>query len=149
MAIFAMIGSVVEAKPSVKTKTVYYDVYASTSRQLKSQMRLHGPKGFWGLTSWYIRWTADCKVSLRVTYTMPKWVNKELAPKGLQRHWDAMMERLWLHERGHGRYANLAAREIVKVGCRDARRILRKLRRQNKAYDRRTKHGRTQGVRLP
>ena len=139
----------VAAAPSVRTKTIYYEVYASTSQQLRSQMSLHGPRGFWANARWYVRWTGDCRLSVELTYTMPKWANKDLAPPALQRRWDAMIEKLWLHERGHGQFAIEAAREIERVGCHQAQRIMRKLRRQNEAYDRRTKHGRTQGVRLP
>ena len=139
----------VAAAPTVRTKTNYYEVYASTSEQLKSQMSLHGPRGFWANARWYLRWTGDCRLSVELTYTMPKWINKDLAPPALQKQWDVMIEKLWLHERGHGQFAIAAAREIERVGCHEAQRILRKLRRQNEAYDRRTKHGRTQGVRLP
>ena len=149
---FALLGLRADgaiAAPSVSTKTIYYEVYASTSQQLKSQMRLHGPKGFWAYARWYVRWTSKCRLSVEITYTMPKWVNKASAPKALQRRWERMIKKLWLHERGHGRHGIMAAKEIECVGCRHAKRIARKWAEQDKIYDRRTKHGRTQGVRLP
>ena len=57
-----------------------------------------------------------------------------------------MFANLKKHEEGHGKYAVDAAKEIVKKKCKGAKRTISQMHRQNRAYDRRTDHGRKQGV---
>jgi len=139
-----------DARPVVKTVWKYYPITGRTSRQLINQMRRKGPQGYWAFARWYVRWSGTCRTSVRITYTFPRWVDKNRAPASLRKAWDRMIRNLKRHERGHGQHGINAAREIEKSRCRfDPKRITRKWAAQDKIYDRRTRHGITQGVRLP
>ena len=50
------------------------------------------------------------------------------------------------HEERHGQHSINAGREIEQVGCKGGAAILRKWRQQDRAYDARTQHGKTEGV---
>ncbi len=138
------------ADPSITVKTKYYEIRGLTARQLKAQMRRRGPKGFWAYTRWYVRWTGNCRVSAEINYTFPRWTNRKQATGWLRQRWDRMTRNLWRHEKGHGRHGINAAHEIHKSRCRgDPMKIIRKWAKQDRIYDRRTGHGRTEGVVFP
>lgn len=134
-----------EVKATVTTK--YYDIKGKSASQLKAQMKRHGPQGFWAYNNWYVRWTGDCKVSLEVDYTFPRWTNRGSAPAGLRDRWDRMIRNLIIHEQGHEQHGRNAAREIDETRCAgDPMEIIDKWANQDKVYDRKTHHGETQGV---
>lgn len=137
------------SEPSVRVIKKYYNVQGVTSKQLIAEMKRKGPKGFWAYAKWWVSWRGNCRISLKVTYTFPRWVNKDQAPKHLRTSWNQMIKQLWKHERGHGRHGVNAAHEIEKSRCSDPKKIITKWAAQDKSYDLRTRHGRTQGVRLP
>lgn len=149
LGILSLTG-VAQAEPRIKTIWKYYSIYGNTARELKSQMRRKGPKGFWAYTVWWVNWSGTCRTNLKITYTFPKWVNKNRAPSSLRNSWDRMIRQLKLHEQGHSQHGINASREIEKSGCsKDPKRITRKWARQDKIYDKRTRHGISQGIRLP
>ena len=138
------------AKPTIKSITKYYSIQGTNFQQLKQQMRRKGPKGYWAYARWDVRWSGKCKLSVTLKYTFPKWTNISAAPKSSQKAWKRMMVALKKHEQGHGKHGINAAREIEKHRCgKKSNSIISKWGNQDKKYDARTRHGKTQGVRLP
>ncbi len=127
----------------------YYNIQGTTAGQLKAQMKRKGPQGHWAYSKWWVSWSSGCRVTVKLTYTFPKWTNSHKAPKSLRKSWKRMIKRLWIHERGHGQHGINAGRKIKKSGCRNPKKIIDKWAAQDKIYDRRTGHGRTQGVHFP
>lgn len=134
------------AKPKVTQMVRHYTVSATTIAGLKQEMRQRGPNGFWAFTEWYVRWTGSCRLSVEVTYTMPKHANPGAMPAAVRQKWDAMLRALTAHEENHGRHGIMAAQEIEADGCRNGDAIIRKYNARDKNYDKKTRHGMTEGV---
>ena len=146
IAVSSFTGAV-QAKPSLRVNTKYYSISGTTAAQLKAQMRSKGPKGKWAYTKWYVRWSGNCRLSVSISYTYPRWANNSQASRPLQQSWHRMMARLRVHERGHARHGINAATEIERAGCKgNPASITSKWARQDKIYDRQTRSGITQGV---
>ena len=134
-------------------------------------------KRFTGQTDWHIEWRAcleahgkGCRVSgvvstVNVTYTLPRWADREAAPPHLRERWDRYITSLAAHEKGHGTIAHHVADMIDEalVGLVDddscdaltaeaARRVEGVMQRGEdlqREYDRATGHGSTQGAQFP
>ncbi|KIN65776.1 hypothetical protein Z945_823 [Sulfitobacter noctilucae] len=141
-------GTAALAAPKVTEILKTYAVDATTASALKQQMRARGPKGFWAYTRWDIRWSSACEVRVKVSYTMPKHKNPDAMSPSLRREFDAMVASLMAHERQHGQHGINAAKEIDRANCNGGMKIIRKYNRMDKEYDRRTRHGFTEGVLL-
>jgi predicted secreted Zn-dependent protease len=136
-----------EAKPKVTVTTEYYTVTGSTIEELRQQMTDKGPKGFWGYAEWRVNWSSTCNVNLRITYTYPRWANREKASPKLRARWDRFIANLITHEKGHGTHGRNAAAEIDKTACaKDPVGIAKRWSNQDVIYDRKTNHGETQGA---
>lgn len=147
LAVVVLDSGSAAAEPRVTVKTDHYYIQGKTAAQLKDLMKRRGPKGFWAYTSWYVRWSGNCAVSLEIRHTYPRWTDRSSAPAGMQHRWDHMIANLTLHEEGHGQIGLEAAREIERSGCKgDPMDIIGKWVRHEKRYDKKTRHGMTQGV---
>lgn len=136
-------------EPTVKVKETYYKVFGRTGRDLKTEMRRKGPKGFWAYTRWHVRWSSDCRIVLEINYTFPELADRAKVPLTLRLEWDKMMERLVAHERGHGEHGRTAVQEMARAHCENAKAIIDKWAAEDKKYDNDTHHGASQGVVLP
>ncbi len=65
-------------------------------------------------------------VSVRITYTMPRWTGYAGAPFAVQEKWDQFFAQLLLHEEGHARRAKEAVRKaeqelqgLKRSSCRE------------------------------
>lgn len=147
---FATQPANVSASVSKKVQVKYYTINGKTTQQLKAQMKSKGPNGYWAYVNWYVNWkTKNCRVALKIKYTYPKWANSGQAPKATQKKWRRMISALKKHENGHARHGVSAAKEISKSNCKNPKAIIKKWAAKDKSYDRKTGHGRTQGVKLP
>ena len=92
--------------------------------------------------------------------TLPDWCKPDRLPVAARRAWNRMLAALLQHERQHHRFFVSAAREwklkleargdlTEKATQREWEGLVRRAQRLQAAYDRRTKHGRTEGVVLP
>lgn len=144
--LFQSFGAVDAAQPKTKVVEKFYTVTGKTGRELKAQMKRNGPKGYWAYTEWYVEWTADCKVSIAITYTMPKLANRAQVPQPVRDRWDKMVVALKKHEEGHGKNGKSAAAEIAAAKCAGTGNILKKWNRADVQYDAKTDHGFTEGV---
>ncbi len=142
------LGGPVAADPDVRTVTKYYDITGSSAKDLKRQMKQLGPKGYWAYTRWYVHWTANCRLDVKISYTLPRLKNPDSTPLPLRKKWQAMLENLVLHEQKHAEHGIRAAEEIEKANCKKASAIIKKWSQQDKDFDAETRHGKTQGVTL-
>jgi predicted secreted Zn-dependent protease len=160
----------------VKTYTVPYRADMSLRRAISSVSPIrHGGKTFHGFTRWNVNWqmwwnnTPDgrCsmyKTQIRVTgaITLPMLQG---APDDVRQTFDRYLNALRRHEMGHYQFALDAAhridREILALPPQATctllestangigRQILGEAIREEVEYDRRTRHGQTEGVTLP
>jgi predicted secreted Zn-dependent protease len=127
----------------------------------------------WGMARWRLQWkfeharAADCRIGtfrIAVTsrITMPRWPDRERAPQALQEMWERFYRALLAHENGHRdngiRAANDLARRLRGMPAhRDCpslnaaienigQRIVGEYQLVDKAYDRSTDHGVSQGA---
>ncbi len=102
------------------------------------------------------------EVSVETTYTYPSWEGREKAGARLNAYWDHFLSRLERHERGHGEISRAAGVEVARsikatppqLGCtvlekavKDAAgAVMKANEKRQRAYDRETNHGETQGA---
>ncbi len=149
LAAIAVSAEPVQAEPNITVVRNTYTISGRTGRELKRQMKELGPKGFWAYTQWYLKWSSSCEVNLTITYTMPELKDRAKVPLILRKKWDAMLEKLEMHEEGHGQHGINAANEVFAADCHGAKSITAKWARQDKIYDKETRHGQTEGIYLP
>ncbi len=103
--------------------------------------------------------------SVHVTYTLPRWADRNAAPLRLRERWDRYIESLAAHERGHGAIAQRVADLIQEAlvgrisgsGCDSltaeagsvVEEIMLRGETMQREYDRATGHGSAQGARFP
>lgn len=167
--------------PDVLERYRYYDVEGITPKMLRQSMnekRLKHVRGgydayvYWSL-KWRFRYDDDlrgCKITaastvLVVKYTLPRWVDVEVASLEVRTLWEQYYTALIEHEHGHRDWGVHAAIDIEQSllampydrDClslrRDAHslasRVLARYLRLEKGYDRETGHGATQGAIFP
>lgn len=176
----ALLPEPAAAEPKVTEKANFYDLAGTTAEAVRTDVRTKGPLGqgnrrFVGLTYTYVRYRflydgdeEVCRVTnvtteVDVTFTMPKWVDRDKAPPELQAKWDRFIAALWVHERGHRDIGVGVAQDIEKqisnlgrlgkcsTEFRDfiqglAKVYLDQIQPRHDKYDRDTGHGRTQGA---
>ena len=134
-------------------------------------------KRFTGQTDWHIEWRAcfepqgtRCRIggvlsTVHVTYTLPRWADRDAAPAPLQDRWDRYLASLATHEKGHGAVAQDVAGlieqalvgRVAEMGCealhaqstRIVDEVMQRGEALQRAYDRATDHGSTQGAQFP
>ncbi len=168
--------------PIVTEKYEYYEVCGCCEKDLKNDLkkkciRWDDGRKYDSVTNWKLKWkygytrapeacAADSfTVTADITFQVPKWVSTGDAPQPLVKKWDAYIDNLMTHERGHRDMAVEAAadftnevaalppartcveldREIHALG--QAR--MKKLLEDQKAYDAETNHGLSQGAAFP
>ncbi len=126
------------------------------------------------LTEWYVQWHASytasggtCQCSsftttTTITITLPRWIPPTNTPPEVRAAWAKYIAALEVHETGHADLAIAAAAEMHKrvneigsdLDCitlrtrvqNECQAVLDSHRAQEKDYDRRTRHGATQGA---
>ena len=161
----------------------YYEIAGKQAMSLRRQMSQLGPiykvngHRFDGMTQWGIEWQNSYRrkggqclefnviLKEKITYTMPKWIDRASAPSALRKKWDRYYKALDLHERGHGQHGLEALQEMESaipqprggLSCaqlQDAFKIkvdaiLEKYKKKEIKYDKDTQHGLTQGAVFP
>lgn len=128
-------------------------------------------------TKWHVRWnfwwhksSTACKITrvetkVDIQQILPKLVEDISLPETLSRKWRAYLQALIGHEDGHKSIGLSAAKEIEErlrgmapgLTCKEleseanatAKGIIVKYARQEKEYDRRTRHGMNEGAVFP
>lgn len=102
------------------------------------------------------------EVGVETTYTYPSWEGREKASGRLTAYWDHFLGRLETHERGHADISRAAGAEIARSiqatppqpdcpalekAIKDvAGAVMKANEKRQRAYDRETNHGETQGA---
>lgn len=136
------------AEPKITEKIKHYTASGTTVDAIRNSMNKNGPNGFWGFTEWYVRWSGSCKVSVTVDYTMPKLDTSQNIPRDVKAKFDVFYAKLLKHEKNHGLHGITAAREIEADKCKNSHAIIKKFNRKDLDYDKRTRHGRSEGIRF-
>ncbi|PLS19919.1 DUF922 domain-containing protein [Neptunicoccus cionae] len=142
------IGQAALAGPKVKEGIRHYSISGNTVEELKASMKKNGPRGYWGYTEWYVKWSGSCKVSVDVKYTMPKLASPKKVPADVKAKFDRMYANLLAHEKNHGKNGISAAQQIEAANCVNGDAILKKHNALDVAYDKKTKHGLREGVKF-
>lgn len=170
---FPVCASLVWAEPVINEADQYYDIHGSTMKELFSEMHHKGGRTngvAW--CSWKIDWNPEyaqtsqgyivkkANTKIDITYRYPRWLDKEKAPKELQKQWDDLVQNAIVHEKGHGAIAKEGVREVdqalTMVASHPDIRIfsgrvnaagskaVRTCEGKEQAYDKRTNFGRKQ-----
>ena len=147
LALAVMLGATMaEAKPKISIVEKTYAVDATTASALVKQMGQRGPNGYWAYTDWYVNWTGNCDLSVKITYTMPKHKNEAKLDPAVRENWKTFLVALRQHEEKHGAHGIQAAQEIEKTKCANGNAVIDKWSKQDKVLDKRTDHGKKEGV---
>jgi predicted secreted Zn-dependent protease len=170
------------AQPVVTEKYEYYEVFGGCEKDVQCDLQRKcitwkDGKKYDSVTNWKIKWDYDhnpsaqnCspnsfRVTVDVTFHLPKWVPTKEAPRQLVDKWDGYMKNVLAHEKGHRDIAVQAATELTRkvaqlpsaLACVEleraihdlCRKQMRILDRNEKQYDAATNHGHTQGAIFP
>lgn len=140
----------------------YYDVRGSTLAQVAPQL---DPQE-WGRCTYHFDYTYETTngrvsrvdITLRLTVRLPRWQGQgwDNASPHVKQEWQRMLEALQGHEEEHAeiarRWAPVFKERLLnlragRVGQR-YNQLLKKVDKETKEFDQRTRHGRTQGVTL-
>ena len=171
-----------QAEPVIREIVRKYRIKGLNAQELRLEMNRKGPAGAGGrrfdaYTDWRVNWEyrwwetpTECRITavttrVRVTFTLPEWVQYDRGSHELQQKWDHYYETLFAHERGHRDFGLRAARDIEKViwdmGRREtcaqlekdanaaAQTTLNHYIRLEKQYDIETQHGAATGAVFP
>ena len=142
--------------------------YALRSASLERAYRALERRGWWGRYQPRERMTyarnergrvEALLVTAKPVITLPAWSNEAKAPSADRRAWKRMLAALERHERQHHRFFVQAAKEwkcklearrdlSEAVANREWDALNRRATRLQRGYDRRTAHGRAEGVAL-
>jgi predicted secreted Zn-dependent protease len=139
----------------------------------RSPVKKNG-KTFKGHTHWHVKWNfkwkknngichiTKVKTSLSVTYIMPQIAQGHEVAQPIRQSFENYYKSLLNHEKGHMKSGLYAAKDIEKAlislgsfeSCdvldetanRTANLIVKKYNNRDKEYDRKTNHGKTEGV---
>jgi predicted secreted Zn-dependent protease len=177
----AMTGAASAQDISVSERIEHYTMRGKTPEALLKEMQAKGPSGVFDLgrryfaqadstVSWsyqYAQTPAGCaletaEVQVETTYTYPLWEDRKEGGARLNAYWDRFLNRLEVHEEGHGEIARAAGVEIAKSlqampaqeNCptldkaikETADAAMNESQKKQRAYDRDTNHGETQGA---
>jgi predicted secreted Zn-dependent protease len=177
-------GPDADAAPEVTQKIVTYDVDGATPAEVRSNLNNIGPfsdrtkRRHDAKTYWHVRWryrhttnAQGCNIvsvstSVEITITLPQLKTTPAPPPELARAFAAYIEKVLVHEKGHGENGIEIARRVKSaIGklsprptcdelVRDANAIGNRIVKEEGVrldvdYDDRTRHGRTQGATFP
>ena len=154
----------------------YYEVSGRTAEEIRAAIDRHprrprdpnDGRPVDAAARWDFRWTwpenarGECdlsrvSISFSARVLMPRLADETAVPDPLLRRWRIFVARLAAHEDGHVFSAWRAMPELLATlrasrcadANADAERVLERIRQRDIDYDRRTDHGRRQGVRFP
>lgn len=166
----------VEPHISETFRTEYYELRGQTPRALHAALEARREDGAIGETGTRITFEFTARdrgdrceltalsLTLDIVVIYPRWANRDTAPADLQLRWDEFLDALTRHEEGHARMARDGAADIARQlaasppapDCVQLRTQLGErydglraaLEARQRAYDRDTEGGRTQGAYL-
>lgn len=162
-----------DAQAFINERTEFYSIYGSSYNELVAEIDLKGPNGYTGYTNSRFTYefktstsstgcrVASLQVDVDITYTMPRWENRDVADANLRASWDSSYTALERHEKQHGAIAkqtyNQIIREVRQIGPRSSCGEINGLvasvfngaladnSERQRDYDQTTDHGRLEG----
>lgn len=153
------------------TEVSSYSVSGETFAEVLSRLKEEGPKDQYGIaryavTKWSLRWGVNREenkpeVSKSIKVVLPDWRDKATASKEMQKEWNRFYQAIVSHEQQHAHRASQTARTIEseiqrlldskpKVSLEEINRVANKFIRENQEwdleFDKKTRHGREEGV---
>jgi predicted secreted Zn-dependent protease len=165
-----------QAARTEKVTTTTYLVTGSTENEIRASLNAKRPGEYDARTTWHVSWSyasamrsgrcrvASSKVHTKIAFTYPRWVAPADATSKLKAKWSTYMAKLRVHEAGHARIGRVVAARVhatlARANAKDCRALDRALpalvkphytwgNAADRSYDRRTKHGETQGAVFP
>ncbi|HEV7691865.1 MAG TPA: DUF922 domain-containing protein [Hyphomonadaceae bacterium] len=168
------------ADPVIKETITTYPVSGKTAKAVRTDINARrkaagGGSGYDSVNHWETHWNfrtvptaggcmlSDIVVRLDIEIVIPELAPS--APAALRQRFDAYIEKLMVHERGHSTLSVATAREIdagmralgpmptcmeMSAAARElGQSLLKEGRQADKDYDARTRHGATQGATYP
>ena len=175
LGLVAFMLSVAAPGTSLAQTVSTYPVIGGRADELLDSMRRNGPKGYWGFTRADYRWrfqfaasAGTCRatsvtITETIEVTLPDWTNESAGPACLRANWRRMVEALRAHEMQHVAMwrpararIEAAIRATAPSSCTGfaeqanaaARRVIAEVQAENDAFDRKSDHGRREGVKL-
>jgi predicted secreted Zn-dependent protease len=162
-----------------RVRIIYFDVKGNSAAEIRHSLYANGPIDPFGkrrlaYTRWRIFWSwpqkngkpnfAQVRTNYRASMLLPRWRWAANAPAALQVQWQYLFAAIVKHERKHvinaaNNYQRLG--ELIQQAYERnpgltetdaeqiAQRELRRIRALDRILDRKTAHGRTEGVRGP
>lgn len=152
----------------------YYEVSGQKARDIRKSINAQRPRdpndnqAVDALNRWHMRWRwrsdgkggcdlATAEVSFSATVRMPRHSGEANLPTSLRGKWRTYMTALETHEAGHVRYAYDHVGDVLAAirgaTCTTAgaagRAAVAEIAKHDIAYDRKTRHGATQGAVFP
>jgi predicted secreted Zn-dependent protease len=177
LGVIAAVGTPLAAAASTeRVATTTYRVYGTTEAEIRTSLDARRPGDYDARTQWFVDWSytsavrnsrcvvATSKVHTRINFTYPNWVAPTAATEEVRTAWTRYMSRLRVHEAGHATNGRITARRIAATlrattatNCTALDRALNSAITRHfsagnaldSAYDRRTRHGATQGAIFP
>ncbi len=184
LVIFILLGlaSLAGAEPRVMITYDYYNIEGRTAAELREQMDRSGVRWTNGntydaYTGWDVKWNYryrvtdhECSIrsvatTLNVEFRLPRWADYAQGPAALKKKWDAYMQALGQHEKGHKDIGVKAAVEIersiaelepaqtcealAETANALGRRIISEYAAAEREYDAQTNFGEAQGAVFP
>jgi predicted secreted Zn-dependent protease len=168
--------SIATAAATERVSTATYRVYGATANAIRASLDARRPGNYDARTQWFVDWSytsavrsgrcvvASSKVHTRINFTYPRWTAPASATDELRADWSRYLSRLRVHESGHATNGRTTATRIVatlrttrSTTCSGLDRALHAAITRHfaagnaldRAYDRRTQHGATQGAVFP
>jgi predicted secreted Zn-dependent protease len=155
-------------KPTARTvfrvRNKHYSIRAKSLSGAVAAMTKQYGADEWGSCKWHPRprFAFDKQtdtvirmvINVRIVITMPRWASVSRRSQAVQKEWKSFYQALLTHEQGHEKlvrtHLGKLARSLIGKNREDAKSeyesALQALETASKAYDTRTKHGRTQGT---
>lgn len=153
-----------KARTAFRLRNKRYSIRAKSLAGAISAMTLKYGAEEWGSCKWYPRprfrfdketdTLTHMVLNVKIVITMPRWPGVGRRSKAVQKEWKDFTKALLEHEQGHEKlvraHLGKLAGTLVGKNKEDARSAyesaLEALKTASEAYDKRTKHGRTQGA---
>jgi predicted secreted Zn-dependent protease len=168
-----------EVTQDSRVEIQWYDVAGETAEELREQLERFGPVDQFGrrrdaYTQWHVRWSwpfnghepifeeTDSEYSAVVH--LPRWLDKHAASEDLQKQWDKFVSAVIQHEFQHilhikehhtriEKRIQRAAQENPHLDSKTAnaiaRKVVNKIHKLDRLYDKRTESGKLEGVKFP
>lgn len=145
----ALLATPALAQDDIAVDVTYqsYEVGGDDLYEIQAAMNAEGPYGFPAYTTWNVKWTAACEISVTATIVLPDLGPDADLSEEEEATFHIMLENLEEHENNHVEFGIGFARDVQGMGCRgDTASVHQEWLAEERNYDADTEHGRTEGA---